>query len=111
MIPEPTTASRNLDLLLDALTFTVPVRMWELRAEAHRITDDQRHARIARHSMVVASLGDVLQWGGKKHSAAFAALSDALALAAYDPDGVTWKGVHWCAATHDSCPRARRGAA
>lgn len=101
----------NLDLLLDALTFTVPVRMWELRAEARRITDDQRRARIARASMVVASLGDVLQWGGKKHSVAFSALSDALALAAYDSDGVTWRGVHWCATAHDGCPRAQGVAA
>jgi len=99
---------RDMGILADSLRFTVPVRIAELWAEMRRITDSQRHARISRCATTVGTMGDTLQWPSKNQVVAFSALSDGLAMSAFEPGGVTWEALdlHWCVAPHNGCPRA-----
>jgi hypothetical protein len=99
------TPATNLDLLADALSLTVPVRIVELAG----LTDNQRYARLSRLAEIVGTRGDSLQWRSKTatHGQAFAAFSDALALAAYEPGGITWRGHHWCTTPHPQRSRRR----
>jgi hypothetical protein len=94
------------DALTATLELAVPIRIWELRDR----TPEQR-ARIAKRcAQVVAERGDALMFGGKKGTAAaaFNALAEGLAVAAYQPGGVSFAGQYWCT-DHAACLAADRG--
>lgn len=81
------------DLLRVALQAAVPLWVQEaaIWSAEYRLT-------VARESAdVVASKGDVLQFGGEKGEAAkaFNALARGLACCAYQPGGVTFMGDHY----------------
>lgn len=99
-------AARHDDLagLGETLSFAVPLRMWELRAYTWPLTTAQRHARMSRCAVTVGSHGDALQWPTAKTKVAIAGLIEGLALAAFEPEGVTWRGLHWCTSRHSGCP-------
>jgi hypothetical protein len=83
------------ELLTIALEAAVP--LWIHR---HEHTSQQaRHARASELGDVVAEHGDdILFRGGNGESArAFNALAEGIALAAYQPGGVTFDGNHWSA--------------
>lgn len=104
-------AVRHDDLagLDELLSFAVPLRMWELRAYTQPLTPAQRHARMSRCAVTIGSHGDALQFRTAKTKVAIAALIDGLALAAFEPEGMTWRGLHWCTSRHDDCPRDAGG--
>jgi hypothetical protein len=88
----------GLDVSLQAW---VPMRIRELRdvpaAELQRIA--------VECSRRVGAQGDQLQYGGHASGDAWAELVTGLAaLAILTPGGVTWRGMHWCAAAHEGCP-------
>jgi len=58
---------------------------------------EKRKERALWASEMVASKGDVLQYGGKPGEAAivFNALAEGLACLAFQPGGVTFLGDHW----------------
>lgn len=93
-------------VLMETLALAVPLRIWELAARTPAQRANIAH-RCAQH---VAAHGDALQFGGKKGAAAaaFNALAQGLACAAYQPGGVTFAGRHWCT-DHARCLRAERG--
>lgn len=51
--------------------------------------------------------------GQPSHTAGelFTLLARGLAAAAFQPGGVSFAGLHWCAAPHDGCPHRARGEA
>lgn len=97
---------RRCDTLMETLALAVPWRIWELQDR----TPEQRVAIARRCKQEVASHGDTLMFGGKKGEAArvFNALAEGLAVAAYQPGGVTFAGQHWCT-DHEACERAAAG--
>ena len=91
----------SLDVSLQAW---VPMRMRELRH-----LSEQALCRLAVEcARRVTTNGDSLMLPGKSRTAdAWAELVTGLAaLALTSPDGVTWRGQHWCAHPHDGCPRS-----
>ena len=99
-------ADRRHDALVETLALAVPLRIWELRGR----TPQQRAVIARRCGQHIAEHGDSLMFGGKKGAAAnaFNALAEGLAVAAYQPGGVTFAGRHWCA-DHAACLAAERG--
>lgn len=97
---------RRYDALLETLAFAVPLRIWELRDR----TPEQRAVIARRCGQHVAEHGDALMFRSKKGAAAaaFNALAEGLACAAYQPGGVTFAGRHWCT-DHAACLAADRG--
>lgn len=88
----------NSDALLpDMLAVAVP---WWI-AELHPYTAEKRH-RIGREDgAFIASHGDDILYRGHKKgksAAAFNALARGLAAAAFQPGGVRFAGLRWCAA-------------
>jgi hypothetical protein len=94
------------DALVETLALAVPLRIWELRGR----TPEQRMTIAKRCGQHVAEHGDSLMFGGKKGraAAAFNALAEGLAVAAYQPGGVSFAGRHWCT-DHQACERATAG--
>lgn len=99
---------RNI-LLTAALDVAVPTEM-------RRIADWTPQARIdyAREQWVpmTTSLGKdglsggaELMFGGRHCAAEFATLARVLAALAYQPGGVMFAGMHWCA-DHEECEKA-----
>jgi hypothetical protein len=86
-----------------ALAAAVPLRIVELASSS----DEQRLALVAGTVDTICTHGDDLLFGGKHCKETFAALVRALAVAAYQPGGITFAGRHWCAAYCD-CPTAAR---
>lgn len=85
--------------LVESLWFAVPFHIAEVR---HRETR-WLVGEAKRMATVVASHGDDLQYGGKHCAEAFNAFARSLACAALVADGgVSFAGLHWCAA-----PRCR----
>jgi hypothetical protein len=82
------------ELLAVALSGAVP--LWIAR---HKHTPSEaRMARARELADIIASKGDLIMFkGGKKGetAAAFNALAEALALAAFQPGGVTFQDAHW----------------
>lgn len=80
-------------LLLISLEAAVPLWIDRVR----RVPFEQRAERAKTLADVVASKGDVLQFGGKSGEAAeaFNALAEGLAIAALQPGGVTFHELHW----------------
>jgi len=86
------------DALAITLQLAVPLHIDELR----HCDDRQRMAIAARCADVVAAHGDDLQYGGKHCAETFNALARGLAVAAYQPGGITFAGaLHWC--TDEDC--------
>lgn len=97
-------AGRTADLwtvLRVSLEAAVPLEIANVRCWSDR---ERLHAAKSAAD-VIGSKGDVLQYGGKGCAAAFAALARGLAIGAYMPGGITFAGLHWCAAGCD-CPSA-----
>lgn len=94
------------DALVGLLEVAVP--MWILNLQGH--SPEQRIAIARRCADEVGSHGDTLMFGGKKGEAAriFNTLAEGLAVAAYQPGGVTFAGRHWCT-DHRACERAAAG--
>lgn len=94
-------------MLLDTLALAVPLQIRELA----RLTHDQRAETAERCAQVVAEHGDDLMFGSRRKGETahvFNALATGLALAAYQPGGVTFAGQHWCT-DHARCERAAAG--
>jgi hypothetical protein len=81
------------DLMSTSLQVAVPLWIEEVRGW----TVERRVATARESADVVASKGDVLQFGGKKGEAAeaFNALARGLACCAYQPGGITFLGDHY----------------
>lgn len=86
----------NLRVLLE---LAVPLHIHEIR---HWSTQNWIHQ--AQHCAdEVASKGDILQFRSKtkgETAKAFNSLAQGLAILAYQPGGVTFAGLHWCADLH-----------
>lgn len=94
----------TLDTLAITLLAAVPLHILQLRGY-----DAQQRIAIAHQCAdIVAAHGDDLQYGGTHCRTAFNALARGLAVAAYQPGGVTFADLHWCTAAHLGCPRAGR---
>jgi len=78
---------------------TVAVPMWIDQIRAEHLTDDQRIARAKRCGDHIAHHGDAILYRDKKTPQAFNALAEGLALAAFQPGGVSFAGMHWEATT------------
>jgi hypothetical protein len=72
----------RLTQLAEALSFAVPLWIQQVRLR----TAEEREQRQQRN-----------QPNGGCRVAAFTALAECLALAAFDPGGVTYLGMHWSA--------------
>lgn len=74
---------------------------------------DRRIGEARRVVDIVASQGDVLQFRSKKRgesAQAFNALARGMAVAAFQPGGVTFgrsSRAHWCVYPHPGCPQRR----
>ncbi|WP_289009110.1 hypothetical protein [uncultured Thermomonospora sp.] len=89
------------DNLHDWLEMVVPLRMVELRDRSAEELAALGRAQTA----VIASRGDVLQFGGRGAAQAAAALATGLAaLALTSEGGVTFGPLHWCSTEHADCP-------
>lgn len=86
-----------MTLLADCLEAAVPLHIWVMKdwsPEARMWTGRDMADYISAH-------GDVILYRGHKQGEsgrAFNALAKGLAAAAYQPGGVTFHGLHWCAA-------------
>jgi hypothetical protein len=97
-------ASPTTALLITALEAAVP--LWIMQTA--QLTPDQRSDRARTLATIIASQGDSILYrslrpGGT--AAAFNALAEGLALAAYQSGGITVAGRHWCA-NHFACRQA-----
>lgn len=105
-------ALTNHIVLVETLRLAVPLWMDQL----HQLPEDSQAARIkawARDAVdPIASRGDTLQFGGKRGEAAnvFNHVARGLAALAFQPGGITFAGVHWCA-NHGQCEDADAWAA
>lgn len=82
-------------LLMLTLSAAVPLKIQEVR----HWPDQTRVAAAQGLTDVIAEHGDDLQYGGKDCRSRFGVLVRALGLCAYQPGGVLFGGVLWCA-TH-----------
>jgi hypothetical protein len=78
-------------LLLDALAMAVPLEIAQLRWAGSDYRAWLAHSAIAEG-------GDDLLYGGPRCAASFGRLARGLALLAYQPGGVAFGPLHWCAA-------------
>lgn len=81
-------------VLIETLRLAVPLWITQIRGwnEAERI----RRAGIC--AQYIASHGDALQFTSKNTAEAFNRLAEGLAVAAFNPGGVTFGDQHWEAA-------------
>jgi hypothetical protein len=89
---------RNEALLIDSLRLAVPLRIMEIRDWTPQQRDND--ACWYRQLLVERGGGDTLMYGGGRPgevAVTFRNLVHALAALAYQPGGVTFSGVHWCA--------------
>ena len=86
-------------LLTSTLTLAVPLEM----ARLADLTPEQRRADVTSAGRAIGTYGDVLLYGGGRGiPSVFATVAKALAVLAYQPGGVTFDGVHFCA-DHQAC--------
>lgn len=93
------------DTLLPTLQLAVPMWIQRLRG-----TDEWQRVALAREdAQAVAERGDALMYRSKpgRSGEVFNALARGLAIAAYQPGGVTAFGEHWCT-DHDVCTGAKQ---
>lgn len=91
------------------------VPLWLMRFEAQPLELARAYADSDSTVDVLAEQGDRLTAPGNftgveervKRAQALSATARALALGALQPGGVTWRGMHWCAALHADCPNRR----
>lgn len=88
---------------LGVLEIAVPLWIDKLRA----YTEAERYAMAREDGQHIASHGDNLMFRSKPGASAdaFNALARGLAIAAYQPGGVSFGGGHWCT-DHDACKAA-----
>jgi hypothetical protein len=98
----------NRALLVEGLRFAVPLHIAEMR--------NWEPARRRLHGLPAGWRGNIhradsLMFRPKSPSGwnsfrlAFGTWARGLAVLAYEPDGVDALGLHFCAASHDGCPR------
>lgn len=96
------------ELLLISLQVSVPMAIHELR----ETTPEERVTLAHDLAQTIASEGDNLLFRSKVKGATarvHTALARGLAIAAYQPGGVTFAGQHWCT-DHQACEEAERWA-
>jgi hypothetical protein len=85
--------------LVETLRLAVPLHLVQIRSEV--LTANQVQARLSKAATAVGTYGDLLMYGGKtpksrQHTAeAFNALAFGIAVAAMQPGGIHYGGVHW----------------
>lgn len=85
--------------LVETLRVAVPLHLAEVRSA--RLTTEQVQARLSKAATAIGTYGDLLLYGGKTtksrgHTAeAFNALAYGLAVAAMQPGGIHYGGIHW----------------
>jgi len=87
--------SANPALLYAAIGCAVPLEIAAVAAWS----DDERMRVADELASVLGELGDVLEFGAPKSinvRTPFVALARGLAIAAYQPGGVCFGGMHWC---------------
>ena len=93
----------DMSTLAETLRLAVPMHM----AEAAGMRPEHRVATASRLVGADELPGDALIFGAnnpKTTARAFNSLARGLAMAAYQPGGVTYLGAHWCTGPHDGCP-------
>lgn len=101
---DPTRFGR-LGFVVDLLSVSLQAAVPLLIAEMREVSDEHRLQLARRAVDVICEHGDDLQFGGKHCAAAFNAVARGLAAGAYQPGGITFLGLHWCAAGC-ACPTA-----
>jgi hypothetical protein len=88
-------APASTPVLLMTLQLAVPlwIERWKRLSWAERT--ERLEKRAAECAEIVASKGDVLQYGGKGCAEAFNALAEGLAILSFVPGGVKFHGLHW----------------
>lgn len=86
--------------LVETLRLAVPLHIAEIRAEG--LTARQLQARLSRAASDIGQYGDLLMYGGGKTAksranlrAAFNSLAYGIAVAAMQPGGIHYGGIHW----------------
>jgi len=93
----------DMTALAETLRLAVPMHI----AEARGMRPEHRVATAARLMGADELPGDALIFGAnnwRTTARAFNSLARGLAMAAYQPGGATYLGVHWCVEAHDGCP-------
>lgn len=93
--------------LTTTLQLAVPLLIDQLARLDERTRDQIRVRWAADAATEVGSKGDVLQFGGKPGRSAevFNHLARGLAALAWQPGGVTFAGMHWCAERPEPQPK------
>jgi hypothetical protein len=94
--------------LMGILMLAVPLHIDELRG----CSETERMALARECAQTVTEKGDVILYRSSRKgetARAFNALTKGLAIAAYQPGGVTFGGQHWCT-DHQACQRAEQAA-
>lgn len=91
----------NAELLTTSLAAAVHIEMLKLRD----LTPEQRAAEVRSAGVHIGQHGDTLQYGGCGTVSVFATTARAIAVLAYQPGGVTFSGMHFCA-DHQACKAA-----
>lgn len=84
----------NDDLLAISLSAAVPLWIEELR----KLTDEERLVLAREAGQIIAEKGDIIQYRSKKKgetAKAFNALAKGLAICAFQPGGVNFRGMHF----------------
>jgi hypothetical protein len=85
--------------LVETLRLAVPLHLVQINAEG--LTSNQVQARLSKAAGAIGTYGDLLLYGGRtaksrEHTAeAFNALAYGIAVAAMQPGGIHYGGVHW----------------
>ncbi|MFK0244563.1 hypothetical protein ACIQUM_07680 [Amycolatopsis azurea] len=79
-----------------ALEAALPVGVLVALGEIERLSEAQRQKQASEAASMIAAHADDLMFRGKYTRQAFAAVSRALAILAFQPGGVTFAGLHWC---------------
>jgi hypothetical protein len=93
----------NGQLLAASLGAAVHIEMLKLQD----LTPEQRAAEVRSAGVQIGQHGDTLQYGGRGTVSVFATTARALAVLAYQPGGVTFAGMHFCA-RHELCEQAAK---
>ncbi|QXJ25944.1 hypothetical protein AGRA3207_007513 [Actinomadura graeca] len=78
-------------------------------AELQEVSFEQRRARAAAASQIIAERADRLMFAARSRPGVLGPLAEGLAVLAFQPGGVTALGLHACTAPHIGCPSAAAG--
>lgn len=102
--PKPT----NDTILGEVLLLAVPLWMDQLSRLPESVRDRRIQTWADQAADAVAYRGDALRFGGKRGEPAevFNHLARGLAACAFQPGGISFRGVHWCT-DHVTCEGAQ----